>query len=159
MISDAWTFWKHYMFHHPSVYAIHKEHHKFHDPSTYAGFAIHPVEGFFTFWPILVMCVPQINLYAPLHLPFIGAFYSLNLYLHCGYTIPFLEKLLGMFMVNTSVWHNKHHQLRVTHFGEMLIIWDLIMGTHTGNWDQKKYDNTTSAVLKESFEIRGVKKC
>ena len=109
MISDAWTFWKHYMFHHPSVYAIHKEHHKFHDPSTFAGFAIHPVEGFFTFWPILIMCVPGINLYAPLHLPFIVWFYSLNLYLHCGYTIPLLEKVLGFFLVNTSVWHNKHH--------------------------------------------------
>jgi lathosterol oxidase len=56
--ADAWTFWKHYCFHHPSVYAIHKGHHVYHNPSTYAGFAIHPVEAFWTFCPILAMCVP-----------------------------------------------------------------------------------------------------
>ena len=137
IFSDTWTFWKHYCFHHPSVYAIHKEHHKFHDPSTYAGFAIHPIEAFATFCPIFAMCIPFINLYAPIHLPFIGWFYALNLYLHCGYTIPILEKVLGMFYINTSVWHNKHHQLRVTHFGEMSIMWDLYMGTHTGHWTQQ----------------------
>lgn len=56
--ADAWTFWKHYLFHHPSVYAIHKGHHVYHNPSTFAGFAIHPVEAFWTFCPILAMCVP-----------------------------------------------------------------------------------------------------
>lgn len=58
LFSDAWTFWKHYLFHHPTVYAIHKDHHVYHNPSTFAGFAIHPVEAFWTFCPIFAMCVP-----------------------------------------------------------------------------------------------------
>lgn len=58
MWADAWTFWKHYSFHHPSVYAIHKGHHVHHNPSTFAGFALHPIEAFGTFCPILAMCVP-----------------------------------------------------------------------------------------------------
>jgi len=58
MWSDAYSYWKHYVFHHPSVYAIHKGHHTYHNPSTFAGFAVHPVEAFWTFCPILAMCVP-----------------------------------------------------------------------------------------------------
>ena len=139
LFSDAWTFWKHYLFHMPSVYAIHRDHHTYHNPSTFGGFAIHPVEAFFTFCPILAMCIPQVNLFFPMHAPFIGSFYALNLYLHCGYSIPLLEKVLGAFYINTSEWHNKHHEYRMTHFGEMTIIWDLIMETHTGEWDKTKF--------------------
>lgn len=156
LVSDAWTFWKHYLFHRPMVYAIHKDHHVYHNPSTFAGFAIHPVEAFWTFCPILAMCIPQINLWAPMHLPFIMAFYSLNLYLHCGYSIPLLEKVLGACYINTSEWHNKHHEYRMTHFGEMTILWDLYMGTHTGDWDEKKHRETSAAIHLESDTIRGV---
>ena len=141
--SDAWTFWKHYCFHHPSIYAIHKDHHVYHNPSTFAGFAIHPVEAFWTFCPIFAMCIPQLNLFAPMHLPFIGSFYLLNLYLHCGYSIASFEKFLGYFYINTSEWHNKHHEYRMTHFGEMTIIWDLIMETHTGEWDKTKFQKVS----------------
>ena len=158
LFSDAWTFWKHYTFHHPLVYAIHKDHHIYHNPSTFAGFAIHPVEAFFTFCPILAMCVPQLDLYLPLHLPFILSFYCLNLYLHCGYSIPAFERILGLFYINTSEWHNKHHEYRSSHFGEMSIMWDLYMGTHTGAWDQKKFEKISREIHQESDQIRGVKK-
>lgn len=56
--ADTWTYWKHYAFHHPSIYAIHKGHHAFHNPSTFAGFAVHPIEAFWTFCPILALCIP-----------------------------------------------------------------------------------------------------
>lgn len=156
MWADAWTFWKHYSFHHPSIYAIHKGHHVYHNPSTYAGFAIHPVEAFWTFCPILAFCVPQLNIYAPMHLPFIGFFYALNLYLHCGYYIPILEKVLPIFFINTSAWHNAHHELRIAHFGEMLTLWDLIMGTHSKEWNAQKLIDTSDAIMQESNTIRGV---
>jgi hypothetical protein len=32
-----------------------------------------------------------------------------------------------------------HPQLSVTHFGEMLTLWDFIMGTHTSSWNEGKY--------------------
>lgn len=156
MWADAWTFWKHYSFHHPSIYAIHKGHHVYHNPSTYAGFAIHPVEAFWTFCPILAFCVPQLNIYAPMHLPFIGFFYALNLYLHCGYYIPILEKVLPIFFINTSAWHNAHHELRIAHFGEMLTLWDLIMGTHSKEWNTQQLIDTSDAIMQESNTIRGV---
>ena len=156
LVADAWTFWKHYVFHNPIVYAIHKDHHVYHNPSTFAGFAIHPVEAFWTFCPIFAMCIPQINLYFPLHIPFIASFYLLNLYLHCGYSITFLENILGYFYINTSEWHNKHHQYRMTHYGEMSIMWDLYMETHTGAWDKKRFDEVDKQIHEESDRIRGV---
>jgi len=91
-----------------------------------------------------------------MHLPFIGCFYALNLYLHCGYYIPFLEKVLPIFLINTSAWHNKHHALRVAHFGEMLILWDLIMGTHSKEWDEQQVEDTTNAIVEEWKASRGI---
>ena len=109
--SDAFTYWKHYALHHPSIYAIHQAHHVFHNPSTFAGFAVHPVESFMTFCPILALCIPWANLYAPLHLAFIFSTVVQNLYMHCGYNIPILDNFLSYFYVNASVYHNKHHSL------------------------------------------------
>ena len=91
-----------------------------------------------------------------MHLPFIAVFYYLNLYLHCGYYIPFLEWLLPKFWINTSDWHNLHHALRVSHFGEMLTLWDHIMDTHSKNWSKERLEDTTKAIVVESDIIRGV---
>ena len=108
LIADTHTFWKHYFLHNPTFYVFHKSHHKFHNPSTFACFAIHPVEAVWTFWPILLICVPELffkgfmGLYLPVHLPFLGFFSLLNLYLHCGYSVPFLEWLLPKLWINTS---------------------------------------------------------
>jgi len=91
-----------------------------------------------------------------MHLPFIGAFYALNLYLHCGYYIPIFEKILPIFLINTSDWHNLHHSLRVAHFGEMLTLWDWIMGTHSKEWNNARLEDTQDAIVEESNVIRGV---
>eukprot|EP00035_Acanthoeca_spectabilis_P001218 m.78599 g.78599 ORF g.78599 m.78599 type:complete len:300 (-) comp10723_c0_seq1:722-1621(-) len=146
LLADAHTFWKHYWLHRPSVYAFHKFHHQFHNPSTFAGFAIHPVEAVITFCPIVLMCFPECGLYFPMHLPFLLLFGLLNLYLHCGYAVPALEATLPKLLINTSVWHNKHHELSVTHFGEMLTLWDYVMGTHTGTWGKAKYSAQAARV-------------
>jgi sterol desaturase/sphingolipid hydroxylase (fatty acid hydroxylase superfamily) len=84
------------------------------------------------------MCFPLAGLYFPMHMPFLLAFGLLNLYLHCGYAVPVLERWLPRVYINTSAWHNKHHELSVAHFGEMLTVWDYIMGTHTAAWGQAK---------------------
>ena len=153
LIADTHTFWKHYFLHNPTFYIFHKSHHKFHNPSTFACFAIHPVEAVWTFWPILLICLPELffkgfmGLYLPIHVPFLAFFSLLNLYLHCGYSIPLLEWVLPKLWINTSKWHNKHHELSITHFGEMLTIWDYAMGTHTGNWSTSKYEAQIKKVV------------
>jgi hypothetical protein len=37
----------------------------------------------------------------------------------------------------------------------MLIVWDLVLGTHTGRWDDKRLQGTDMAVVEASDEIRG----
>jgi sterol desaturase/sphingolipid hydroxylase (fatty acid hydroxylase superfamily) len=157
-LADAFTFWKHWGFHHPSVYAIHKGHHAYHNPSTFAGFSQHPIESFVTFCPIIFCCIPQVNLYAPMHLPFIAFFYYLNLYMHCGYRIPALEWVLSLFLIDTSDYHNLHHAHKTVHYAEMLTIWDDIMGTHTRDWDAKRLEANMASVTEESDVYRGVAK-
>lgn len=55
--------------------------------------------------------------------------------MHCGYEVYYLEKFLRFFYINTSVYHNRHHELRVVHYGEMMTIWDKINGTTADDWD------------------------
>ena len=45
----------------------------------------------------------------------------------------------------------------MSHFGEMSIMWDLYMGTHSGDWDKKKIADVSKMIHEESDKIRGVK--
>ena len=113
------------------------------------GFALHPFEALWTFCPILLISSPTLGLYAPIHLPFLAFFAFLNLYLHCGYAIPALEFVFSNCYINTSVWHNKHHEVSIAHFGEMLTLWDLVFDTHSEAWTKKQYANAAANVSTE----------
>ena len=53
MAADCWTYWKHRSLHDRWLWRFHKLHHRFKDPSCFAGFALHPLEAFLTFFPIV----------------------------------------------------------------------------------------------------------
>ena len=104
--ADGWTYFKHYMLHRPFLFAFHKTHHSFYNPTSFASFAVSPLESLWTFAPIIIFCYPSITfgkMYYPLQLGAILGFATLNFYLHCGYTISFVEKTLPYFYINTSV--------------------------------------------------------
>lgn len=137
LVSDAYNYWKHRLFHHRYIWAFHKTHHSHHNPTALGGFAICPAYGFATFWPVYLFCLPSLGLYLPLHWPILVFYGLLNHYLHCGYVIKPLEKLMSPFYVMTSGWHNVHHEkgrmgynYKPQTFGEMFTIWDILMGTH-----------------------------
>jgi sterol desaturase/sphingolipid hydroxylase (fatty acid hydroxylase superfamily) len=129
LAADAWTFWKHYSLHCRHLYAIHATHHAFYDPSIFAAFALHPFESLYTFAPIVMFCIPQIAVHGPTYIPYLACFGLLNLYLHSGVVYAPLEKILPFFFINTSAFHNAHHELTRTHFGEMLYFIDWLIGT------------------------------
>ncbi|EGD74227.1 sterol desaturase [Salpingoeca rosetta] len=129
LLADAHTYWKHRLLHHPSLWALHRVHHQFKDPNTFAGFAIHPVEALLTFFPVLFVCQTTVKLWWNWHVPAVLAFTALNFYLHCGFEISFLERLLKPLLVNTSTFHNVHHEKTTRHFGEMLVLWDVLCST------------------------------
>ena len=58
------------------------------------------------------MGISQLNIYAPAHLAFLGFFTALNFYMHCGYTISWLERALSSVGLDGSEFHNLHHSCR-----------------------------------------------
>eukprot|EP01059_Diplonema_ambulator_P019733 TRINITY_DN33378_c0_g1_i1.p1 TRINITY_DN33378_c0_g1~~TRINITY_DN33378_c0_g1_i1.p1 ORF type:complete len:288 (+),score=68.75 TRINITY_DN33378_c0_g1_i1:60-923(+) len=135
--ADCYLYWKHRFLHSRYFYVFHKGHHQFYNPTPFAGFAVSPGESLVTFLPVLGFCVTHFKFYAPVHLPGISTFILLNFYLHAGYNVPMLEKLLPYLFINTSKFHNLHHEKTHTHFGEMLTLWDRITGTDVGYLDLK----------------------
>eukprot|EP00937_MAST-01D_sp_MAST-1D-sp2_P004214 g4214.t1 len=131
LAADAYTYWKHRLLHTRALYAYHKSHHVFADPSCFAAFAQHPVEGILTFWPIVLFGVrlPGFTVCGPLHMPTLAGFVCLNLYLHCGYSMRSFDRLLTGLLLDTSALHNRHHETSRSNFGEVLVLWDKLMGT------------------------------
>lgn len=131
VVVDAWLYWKHRLLHTRLLFGFHKAHHAFRDPTAFASFAVAPVEALLTFWPLLLVCIPEATHWAPLYFPLIGGFVVLNFYLHCGVTSRIVEATLPRVFLNTSAFHNVHHARANTHFGEALYLWDAICGTRT----------------------------
>jgi len=82
-----------------------------------------------TFGPVLFANIAVIKLYAPFNFACMIFMSTLNLYYHAGYTIDFLEKTLPKLFINTALFHNRHHEKTVVHFGELLTLWDYICNT------------------------------
>jgi lathosterol oxidase len=125
--ADLWTYTKHRALHSKWLYAFHRSHHYFKDPTAFAGFAIHPVETIWTFAPIFLWTyLPH---YLPLFAPAVCFFFLLTAYLHCGYAFKFAEFLLPRVLINSSAFHNLHHEKVITNFGEISSFWDYVCGT------------------------------
>lgn len=135
---DAWTYWKHRLLHTKLFFPFHLHHHTFRDPTPFAGFAVGPLETVLTFWPLLLICIPEAKHFAPLYFTAIVSFVFLNLYLHCGVTFKPMEKAFKVLLLNSSAWHNIHHSDTNTHFGEVSFIWDRICGTTREKMEEKK---------------------
>ncbi|MEZ4447167.1 MAG: sterol desaturase family protein [Polyangiaceae bacterium] len=126
---DAWLYWKHRLLHTRLLFGFHKAHHHFRDPTPFAGFAVAPVESLLTFWPILLLCIPQAVHWAPMYIALVVGFVVLNLYLHSGVTYGWVEATLPRVLLNTSAFHNVHHSHANVNFGEAMILWDKICKT------------------------------
>jgi sterol desaturase/sphingolipid hydroxylase (fatty acid hydroxylase superfamily) len=135
---DALTYWKHRLLHTRAFFPFHKHHHSFRDPTPFAGFAVGPLETLLTFWPLLLICLPEAKHFAPLYFTAIIGFVFLNLYLHCGVTFSWLEKLLPRIGLNSSAWHNVHHSDVNANFGEVSFIWDKVCKTTRADFMKKK---------------------
>jgi lathosterol oxidase len=129
MVLDAWLYWKHRLLHTRALFPFHRLHHVYRDPTAFTSFAVGPVESLLTFWPVLLVALPAAAHFAPVYWTLVVGFITLNLYLHCGATIPLVERLLTPLTINTSAFHNVHHANAEAHFGEALSLWDHLCGT------------------------------
>ena len=83
---------------------------------------------------------------APTHIPtFFGAvtaFFVLNSYYHCGYMFKYWELFFPYIFINSSAFHNVHHEKCWTHYGEISSFGDYLFGTspiYDNGW-QAGYD-------------------
>lgn len=129
VLVDAWTYWKHRLLHWRPLFAFHAAHHGYRDPTAYAAFAIGPVEALLTFWPLWIACIPAASHYLPVYYGLVSGFVLLNLYLHAGVTFGWAEWFVPRTGLNSSAWHNIHHQRVDANFGEVSYLWDRLMGT------------------------------
>jgi lathosterol oxidase len=143
---DAMTYWKHRLLHTRLFFPFHKHHHTFRDPTPFAGFAVGPLETLLTFWPLLLICFPAAKHFAPLYFSAITGFVLLNLYLHCGVTFTWLEKVLPNIGLNSSAWHNVHHSEANVNFGEVSSIWDKVCKTSRQHKLAKKLATSSAYV-------------
>ncbi|MCC6523199.1 MAG: sterol desaturase family protein [Polyangiaceae bacterium] len=128
-VLDAWLYWKHRLLHTRWLFPLHRAHHAYRDPNGFSSFAVGPVEALATFWPIVLLAVPEATHWAPLYFPLVVAFIALNLYLHCGVSVRALEAILPKLLLNTSVFHNRHHANAAASFSEAFTVWDRICRT------------------------------
>jgi sterol desaturase/sphingolipid hydroxylase (fatty acid hydroxylase superfamily) len=136
LVLDAWLYWKHRLLHTRLLFPFHRQHHSFRDPTALAGFAVGPVEALLTFWPIILLAMPNAIHYGPLYYSLSVGFILLNLYLHCGVTVRILEKVLPPF--NTSGYHNRHHANAEVNYAELLTVWDRLCRTREQDLVRRK---------------------
>ena len=63
--------------------------------------------------------LPSTPHYCPFFLPAVAVFYTLDAYLHCGYGLTFVEWLFPKCLLNSSCFHNAHHEKVIRNFGEV----------------------------------------
>ncbi len=129
LLLDAWLYWKHRLLHTRWLFPFHRAHHVYRDPTALAGFAVGPLESLLTFWPVVLVAVPQAVHWAPLYFALVAGFVLLNFYLHAGVSWRVLEATLPRIHVNTSVFHDRHHANAEVNFGEALTLWDRLCKT------------------------------
>ena len=131
LVHDAYFYWLHRWMHQPKWYRlVHLTHHKSVNPSPWAAYAFHPVEALLEagILPILLVIMP---LHPISFFGFITLMLLFNVYGHLGYELfskKTYEHPIGRWL-NSSVYHNLHHEKFNGNYGLYFTIWDRICGT------------------------------
>ncbi len=131
LIHDTYFYWIHRLMHQPKLYRFaHLVHHKSVNPSPWAAYAFHPLEAVLEagIIPLLLLTVPMhpISFFA-----FITLMLWFNVYGHLGYELFSQETYthpLGKWL-NSSVYHNLHHEKFYGNYGLYFTFWDRLCGT------------------------------
>ena len=131
LIHDTYFYWIHRLMHHPKLYRrAHLTHHLSVNPSPWAAFAFHPLEAM-----VEAAIIPILLFSMPIHpiafLSFILFMLIFNVYGHLGYELfpkKTYEHPLGQWL-NSSVYHNLHHEKFKGNYGLYFTFWDRLCGT------------------------------
>ncbi|PZO36178.1 MAG: sterol C5-desaturase [Pseudanabaena frigida] len=139
ILQDAYFYFTHRLFHHPSLFHwLHKGHHRSRYPTPWTSFAFDPLEAIVSslFLVGIVFIIPLhfITLIAVLTTMTIWA--VLN---HLGidrFPISFPHHWLGKWFIGPA-HHSIHHLKYTLHYGLYFTFWDKILGTQDPNYEEK----------------------
>lgn len=131
LIHDTYFYWMHRLMHWPKLYRLmHRTHHRSVNPSPWAAFAFHPLEAV-----VEAGIIPILLIVMPLHpisfLGFVTVMLVFNIYGHLGYELfsaKTYQHPIGKWL-NTSVYHNLHHEKFTGNYGLYFTFWDRVCGT------------------------------
>ncbi|WP_039867157.1 sterol desaturase family protein [Pedobacter sp. BAL39] len=142
IVHDAYFYWMHRILHHKKLFKVtHLVHHQSTNPSPWTSYSFHFLEAIAEGAVVILLVFSM-----PLHPLTIGLFalssFVINVYGHLGYEImPKGFRNTFLFeIINTSTFHNLHHQKFKGNYGLYLRVWDRLMGTehpdYVKNYDQ-----------------------
>jgi len=139
LLHDAYFYWIHRLMHHPALYRhVHLLHHRSVNPSPWAAYAFHPLEAV-----LEAGIVPLVLLVMPVHpiafFSFVTIMLWFNVYGHLGYELfPgwVYRHPVGRW-INSSVYHNLHHERFHGNYGLYFTFWDRWMGTFRQDNDDR----------------------
>ncbi|MDX2134084.1 MAG: sterol desaturase family protein [Saprospiraceae bacterium] len=142
LLHDTYFYWIHRLMHHPAFYRrVHLLHHRSVNPSPWAAYAFHPLEAV-----LEAGIVPLMLLIMPVHpiafFSFVTIMLWFNIYGHLGYELfPswVYRHPLGRW-INSSVYHNLHHERFHGNYGLYFTFWDRWMGTFRQDNDDRIAD-------------------
>jgi len=141
VIHDTYFYWMHRIVHHPKLYkTVHLLHHKSVNPSPWASYSFHFFEAITE-----ALIVPFMMCLIPMHPIALVSFgllaFAINVYGHLGFEIMprWFRDSVFFDLINTSVYHNLHHEKFRGNYGLYFRVWDRLMGTEHPNYI-KKYD-------------------
>jgi len=142
IVHDAYFYWMHRILHHKKLFKVtHLVHHQSTNPSPWTSYSFHFLEAIAEGAVVILLVFTM-----PLHPLTIGLFalssFVINVYGHLGYEImpKGFRKTFLFEIINTSTFHNLHHQKFKGNYGLYLRVWDRLMGTehpdYVKNYDQ-----------------------
>ena len=154
LIHDTYFYWMHRSGHHPKVFKyIHIVHHKSVNPSPWTSYSFNLTEAI-----LEALIAPVILFLLPMHIVALLAYglisIGMNVYGHLGYEIApkWFRKSLLFEIMNTSVYHNLHHEKFKGNYGLYFRIWDRLMKTEHPEY-VKDYDRIQAQRFgKETFK-------
>jgi lathosterol oxidase len=136
---DTWGYWQHRLLHTPWLFRhVHAVHHRVRNPTAFAAFTHHPIETFMgnLYFILLIVAVPI----HPLALAAAGVYmFVTGILLHSGYEFfprGFTQRRL-VGWVNTSTYHNMHHQYVTGNYGTWFVYWDYLMDTNHRDYHRR----------------------
>lgn len=131
LVHDTYFYWVHRLMHQPRLYRLmHLTHHRSVNPSPWAAFSFHPLEAVAEagIIPILLIIMP---LHPIAFFSFVTIMLIFNVYGHLGYELypaKWFQHPIGKWL-NTSVYHNLHHEKFHGNYGLYFSFWDRCCGT------------------------------